>query len=55
MDLSREVEYRIVRWVFANLYHEEKIDERTYQQLLNRLFDECNPPMKSIEERFRDQ
>lgn len=54
MDLKREVEYRLVKWIFDNLYHEGKIDEKTYHQLLNRLFDECNPPMKSIEERFDD-
>ncbi|WP_292108212.1 hypothetical protein [Megasphaera sp.] len=52
MDLENEVEYRLARWVFANIYHEGKIDERTYHRLLNRLFDECRPPTESIEERF---
>ena len=25
MDLEKEVEYRLARWVFANIYHEEKL------------------------------
>ena len=54
MDLSKEVEYRLAKWIFANIYHEGRIDEKTYHQLLNRLLDECAPPMKSIEERFDD-
>lgn len=54
MDLSKQVEYHIAKWVFANIYHEGKIDEKTYHQLLNRLLNECNPPMRTIEERFDD-
>lgn len=54
MDLSKQVEYCLAKWVFANIYHEEKIDEKTYHQLLNRLLNECNPPMRTIEERFDD-
>ena len=54
MDLSKEVEYRLAKWIFANIYHEGKISEKTYHQLLNRLLDECNSPMRSIEERFDD-
>ena len=52
MDLSKEVEYRLAKWIFANIYHEGKIDEKTYHKLLNRLLDECDPSMKLIEERF---
>ncbi len=37
------MEYRLAKWIFANIYHEGKIDEKTYHQLLNRLLDECNP------------
>lgn len=47
MDLSKEVEYRLAKWIFANIYHKGIIDEKTYHQLLNRLLDECNPPMRS--------
>lgn len=33
MDLEKEVEYRLARWVFANIYHEGKIDKRTYHRV----------------------
>ena len=52
MDLEREVEYRMAKWVFANLYHWGEVDEENYHLLLNRLLEDCAPPMKSIEERF---
>ena len=54
MDLEKEVEYRLARWVFANIYHEGKIDKQTYHRILNRLIDECKPPMESMEERFNE-
>lgn len=52
MDLEREVEYRMAKWVFANLYHWGEVDEENYHLMLNRLLEACDPPMKSIEERF---
>lgn len=52
MDLEREVEYRMSKWVFANLYHWGEVDEENYHLLLNRLLEDYDPPMKSIEERF---
>lgn len=52
MDLEREVEYRMAKWIFANLYHFGEVDEEDYHLLLNRLLEDCDPPMKSIEERF---
>ncbi len=52
MDLGREVEYRMAKWIFANLYHLGVVDEENYHLLLNRLLEDCDPPMKSIEERF---
>ncbi|WP_278341898.1 hypothetical protein [Acidaminococcus fermentans] len=55
MDLEKEVEYRLAKWVFANIYHEGRTDESTYHWLLNRLLDECRPPMESIEERFKNE
>ena len=51
MDLEREVEYRMVKWVFANLYHWGEVDKENYHLLLNRLLEDCAPPMKSIEEK----
>lgn len=54
MDLKRKNEHILTKCIFANLYYEEKVDEKTYHQLLNMMLYECNPPMKSIEERFDD-
>lgn len=52
MNFEREVEYRMAKWIFANLYHLGEVDQEIYHRLLNGLLDSCDPPMKSIEERF---
>ncbi len=52
MNFNGEVEYRMVKLIFANLFYSGKIDENDYHRILNCLLDNCNPPMKSIEERY---
>lgn len=52
MDFEKEVKYRMAKWVFANIYHKNKIDEPTYYRLLNRLQEVCEPPMLCVEERY---
>jgi hypothetical protein len=52
MNLENEVEHRLAKWVFFNLYREEEIDRETYHLLIETLIAECDPPMQSIEERF---
>ncbi len=52
MDFNGEVEYRMAKWVFANLFYLGKFSENDYHKILNCLLDECKPPMKSIEERY---
>ncbi len=52
MEFDREVEYRVAKWIFANLYHLGKVNVENYHMLLNNLLEDCDPPMRSIEERF---
>lgn len=52
MVFTGEVEYRMAKWVFANLFYSGKLNEDDYHRILNCLLDDCNPPMKSIEERY---
>lgn len=52
MNLENEVEYRLAKWVFFNLYREGKIDRENYHLLIETLIADCDPPMQSIEERF---
>lgn len=52
MDTKREIDYRLAKWIFANLHHEGKIDKKIYHQLVDRLPEEYQPPTKCIEERW---
>lgn len=49
MNLEKEVDYRLARWLLSNLYHSRRINKRTFLRLQKKLLKEAKPPFSSIE------
>lgn len=49
MNLEKEVDYRLTRWLLSNLYHSHRINKRTFLRLQKNLLKEEQPPFASIE------
>lgn len=47
--LDVEIEYRMTKWYFTNLFLLGEISLEEYTKIHERLIKELNPPMKSVE------
>lgn len=50
MDLDKEVDYRLARWLLCNLYAEGRISKKEFVNARKKLQELADPPFKSIEE-----
>lgn len=47
--LDAEVQYRVAKWIFTNMFLEGEITLEEYTRMHKLLIDKFNPPLKSVE------